>query len=291
MKPSIKTSKPAAVTVTVPYGHPSLVAATQKLLEQNILSDVTDLIEDLDAQHSLTSPDPSRWAPVLNHTGWVDPGESMGLLDFNFAFDGDDLTKLRIELLAYNIVGGNGEPLVAGDDRLVRMFMKIHPKSWGEELFIEHLDAANDDWLSFARGAAETMKRYWKQAAAKGETQSLTSTLGREPFLKGFLAAFWDAEHLKVVVENHALELILLDDDQEAAEHASSLEHQANQIHLVTPWLAEQLEKRGAVARVVAGLPLWSRDNFDAPHLEEVAQRVAYEHSQSDTTDLASTPQ
>lgn len=291
MKPSIKTSKPAAVTVTVPYGHPSLVESTRKLLEQHVFSDVTDLLAELDDEHNRTSPEPSRWAPMLQHTGWVDPGESMGVLDFTYGFEGNEVIGMRFTLLVYEIVGGNGEPLVTGDERLVSLTMKVNPRSWGEELLIENLHASNDDWLSFARGAAEKVKRFWLDAVKRGYATSLTSSLGREPWLNGFLGDLWTASQMQVVLENHALDLVLLDDDQDAPEHASSLEHTAHQIHLVSPWLAEQLEKRGAVARNVSGLPLWSRDNFDAPHLEEVAQRVAYEHSQSDSTDLASTPQ
>jgi hypothetical protein len=86
----------------------------------------------------------------------------------------------------------------------------------------------------------------------------------------------WDADSLKDISRDLGLDLVVIDEEEEAEDHCSSLDMTAQQIHLVTPWLATELKKRGQMADIVLGLPLWSRDNRDEVHLEPVMQDLAY---------------
>lgn len=269
-KPAVKTGKPTQAPVAkTPYGLEPLVNASKKLTDRHVMSDVTRLAGDLERLH----PEFSRF---VSHTGYLDPDRRIGLTDHAYGFDGEGLGNLNICFYIYRIEGGNGLPLTVGDEKLVFIRMRISTKGWGE-LYTDHLHAANPEWVEWARAAVEVIKDRWEKDLRAGNLARLTDDLAREAVLSRWQRNNWCREALHDVSTKLALDFQVVDDDQEAQEHASSLEHQASVVHLVTPWLAEKLKARGQVADIVHGLPLWSRSENCEPHLEETLQDIAYE--------------
>ena len=284
-----KTDKgpPRQASVSTPYGLPALMDAAAALAAQNIFGDVTKTVRALDNyQHPAGV---TCWRRFLQHTGWKDPGDRLGLLDFDFRFPHPDTIQgMTITLLVRRIEGGNGEPLLAGQE-VVTIRLRFAAELDGS-LEVYYSTATTPEWNEWMEKARDWFKAGWTAKHRAGNLAGLSSTLSREETVRRVIALLWEATHLSELMTNLGLDLVLLEEEEDAAEHVSSLEFCASQVHLVSPWLAEELEKRGAVAGIVGGLPLWSRDNRDAPHLERVLQDIAYQSfSQSMKSDLAST--
>lgn len=281
---AIKNQPPGQAAVTTPYGLPALVEASAKLASEHVLADVTEVVRQLADRDT-------GWDTLLTHTGWVDPAGRIGLLDFTWDFpDKDSLEGMKMRLLVWRIEGGNGEPLHMGE-KIASATFGLERQGWGE-LVCTHRAAGTPEWNEWITEACERFKEWWKRALAAGELQQLTNPLTRDRHGTTLLGRFWNTDVVGDISRNLGLDLQLIDSEDEAERYASTLEWQATQIHLVTPWLAAELEKRGALARVRLNLPLWSRDIRDAVHLEPVMQDIAFERfGQSLNSELASTPE
>lgn len=278
-----------SVKVATPYGLPALVEASAKLASEHIISDVTELVRQLAWREDYFGQ-PDGWAKLLTHTGWVDPAGRIGLLDFSYEFPSvDSLEDMRLRLLVWRIEGGNGEPLAPGD-KAVTMTFSIRKGGWGE-LSCTHAASIGTVWYEWLEVARERFKTYWDEALARGQLAGLTNAMTRDRDMRKVLEQFWQTSILGDIAGNLGCDLVVIDDEDEATRYASNLEWQACHVHLVSSWLAAELEKHGALATIRMGLPLWSRDNHDAPHLENVMQDIAYEKfGHSLKTELASTP-
>lgn len=285
MKKAVKTGKPSPAPVAkTPYGLEPLVKAASKITDRHVLSDVTSLVTSLSSVRG-------GFERFVRHTGFMDPDGRIALLDYGYAFNGGGLANLNITFYAYRISGGNGFPLEAGEERLVFIRMKIRTSGWGE-LYVDHLGAQSPEWVEWAKSAAEGLKAQWEADLRAGKLARLTDEMAREALLSRWQRDNWCRDKLASVSTNLGLRLEVVDDDQDAPEHASSLEHQASSIQLVTPWLAEKLKQAGHVADMVDGLPIWSRADTCSPHLEEVIQDIAYEtFGSSVDSELASATQ
>lgn len=276
-----------AAPVSKPYGLPALMEASAALVKQHVLTDVTGVVRKLHEHQQMVQ---SPWLRFLNHTGWVDPGGRLALMDFEYNFPHrDTIQDLSIQLLCYRIEGGNGEPLYAGPEA-VKIKLRFDETQDGS-LRVYRSSAETPEWNEWMELAREAFKRSWLLLLQQGELAGLSSTLGREPALRRILARLWSPEAMASILNNTGLDLVLLEDEADAEEHCSTLEFRSEIVHLVTPWLATELEKRGEVAAIVQGLPLWSRATRDEPHLDRAMQDIAYDSfSQSMKNELASTP-
>ena len=261
---------PRAAAVQTPYGLKALVEASHALAASHVISDITDLVR-------FHMKNDEVWGRFTSHTGWLSPGKRIGMLDFSFhmAQVNGTLEDLRLELLVQEIVGGDGEPLTNAFDDLVRIKLKLDPAGWGE-LLITWSHATTPEWAEWMNIAKEKFRKGWEERVKAGKAVGLTTPLGLEPAVREMMAMLWDADFLKDISRDLGLDLVVIDEEEEAEDHCSSLDMTAQQIHLVTPWLATELKKRGQMADIVLGLPLWSRDNRDEVHLEPVMQDLAY---------------
>lgn len=283
MKPSQK-GPPRAQPVQTPYGLEAVVNASLNLAKQHVVSDITDLV-----RFHLESDE--VWGRFTSHTGFLSPCKRIGMLDFSFhmAQAGGTLEDLRLELLVQEIVGGDGEPLANAFDELVRIKMKLDPAGWGE-LLVTWSHATTPEWAEWMNVAKEMFRKGWAERVKEGKAVGLTTPLGLEPAVREMMAMLWSADYLASITRDLALDLVVIDEEEEAEEYCSSLDMTAQVIHLVSPWLAGQLKQRGQMADTILGLSLWSRDNLDAVHLEPVMQDIAYHQlSHSPDTLLAST--
>lgn len=282
MKKNPPKGPPPQIKVATPYGHPPLVAAAEELVKSQVTGDITALVKKM--AEFLPSED---WGKYLNHSGWVDPAGRVGLLDFSYNFPkSDSLDGMTITLLVVGIEGGNGEPLHMGST-VARCHLGFAKGGWGE-LVVTNSGAENPEWNDWIEAARQQFKADWVAAIQASELVGLSNPLGREGAVKRMLQKAWTADNLQSVLNNLALDLVLIDDEDEAEHHCSSLEFSATEVLLVSNELAEELKKRGALAGVYQGLPLWSRDSKDAPHLERVVQDIAYDKfGRSQDTQLA----
>lgn len=277
--------RPSHGQVTTPYGLPALVASSERLVAAHVLSDCRPAVEQLSAVHR-------AWEKFLTHTGWMDPAGAIGVLDTHFTFASAALEDLSLNFYVHAVEGGAGEPLYCDHTvRLVWLRLSLSRDGWGI-LNLDHLSGATPEWVEWAQEAAALLRQRWEADIGQGKLHRLSNLLAREDAVGKWQAEFWSADNLKGIRRNLALQhLHLIDDEEEASEHCSSLEFKAQAVHLVTPWLADELKKRGAIADTLMGLPVWSRDNRDAPHLEYVLQDIAYTlygHSLAD--ELATDP-
>jgi hypothetical protein len=275
---------PRAAPVQTPYGLQAVVEASQALANGNVISDITQLVR-------FHLQNDEVWGRFTRHTGFLNPSKRIGMLDFSFhmAQVNGSLEDLRLELLVQEIVGGDGEPLANAFDDLVRIKLKLNPTGWGE-LLITWSHATTPEWAEWMNVAKEKFRKGWEDRVKEGKAVGLTTPLGLEPAVREMMAMLWDADFLKNISRDLALDLVVIDEEEEAEDHCSSLDMTAQVIHLVTPWLATELKKRGQMADTILGLPLWSRDNIDAVHLEPVMQDIAYQQfSHSPDTGLAVT--
>lgn len=287
------TAKPGQVAVSIPYGLPPLVAVAEALVKEHVFTDVIELVRRL--QHEaigpspVNGPNPTVWDRYLTHEGFLSPGNRIGLLDFDFKFE-DDLKDMRMKFFVSRVVGGNGDPLVADDtEKLAQLTLGVDPKGWGQ-LIRYHSSGATPEWVEWVQSMSNYLMDCWKTDLAMGNLLGITNPLARESLLAQWMRTKWSAENTKKTLNDLALQahLALIDDEDEAPEHCSSLSFKAQKVWLVTPWFANQLESQGAVAGLPMGLPIWSRDTLDALHLDEVVQRIAYEkYGQSVDAELA----
>ena len=281
---TVKNSPPGQAAVSTPYGLQTLVEASAKLASEHVLADVTEVVRQLADRDS-------SWETLLVHTGWVDPAGRIGLLDFSWDFpDKESLEGMKIRLVVWRIEGGNGEPLHMGE-KIASATFNLERAGWGE-LVCSHSAAGTTEWNEWISEARTRFKAWWDKALADGQLQRLLNPLSRDQHANQLLRHFWCTDTVGDISRNLGLDLQLIDSEDEAERYTSSLEWQATQVHLVTPWLAAELEKRGAHATVRLNLPLWSRDTRDAAHLEPVMQDIAFERfGQSLKSELASTPE
>lgn len=276
-RPKTKTTRPKKQAVTIPYGHPPLVEKTRQLAMEHILSNVTDSVKTLASANKL-------FDRFISHKGWIGPQDRVGLLDFSFDFKVDAPTKIRF--LVYPIVGGNGDPLEVDHSRkLAQLTFQLDPKGWGE-LTLVHSSGVSSAWVEWLESAANLVRGLWDADLADGNLHGITNPATREGFASRWGAVVWAVEYLQPIAKG--LKLAVIDDEDEAQEHCTNLVSEARQVLLITPWLSDQLMNHGVVAGIVGGLPLWSRDNLDAPHLDRALQAIAYEkYSESVNSELA----
>lgn len=270
MKPANQNKPAGRQLASTPYGLPPLVRAAEVLVHEHVLSDISALLSDI----VLKVPPELGLQKFLVHTGFLDPRDNLGLLDFAYSAD-NGLGSLEVRLMVQAIEGGNGAPLLMGKT-LTEAAFGFDKASMGE-LVLTGLTGSRDDWIEFMREAAPRFKQLWREGMQAGLGPKISSELGFERAMSQFLRDTWTSEKFSEVLGSLGLEMQLIDDEDDAPEYVSTLELMAHQVHLVTPWLAGELQKRGAMAEVFRGLPLWSRDNSDAPHLEQVVQDIAYD--------------
>lgn len=286
MKP-VRKGPPKPAPIEIPFGHPSLVEAAAKLAAQHVFSDVTKTVRALQSHQELSGV--RCWDRFLKHTGWVDPGGRIALLDFSHHFPhAETIEGLRIDLTCQGFTGGNGEPLYVDED-VVDIRLEFDKEAHDGSLRVYYSAATSPEWNEWMEEVKKHVKFRWIAHLSAGDLAGMGNRLNRERTLTRVLGGIWCREKLQQISKNLALDLVVVDQEEDAEEFCSSLEYRAETVNLVSPWLAEQLKQRGAVADIVGGLPLWSRESRDAPHLERVLQDVAYQSfSQSMTTELAS---
>ena len=278
-------SRPAQAVVETPYGLASLVTASKQYVADKVFGDVRKIVQSLAAQ-TPTGP----WADLLNIVGWREPGGRIGLLDFTSSFpDPETLDGFSFTIQVREVVGGAGEPLAAEEEpiALATFCLVGHGQLQMEDFGV---GKGREDWAEWMNEASNVFRELWDSLADQGKLGSLSYPLKRERWLSQQLTELWTSKNLRQVSCNLALDLIAIDDEQQAEDHCSRSEFVSREIRLVSPELARELEAKGANARVLGNFPLWARDNTDAPHLERVIQDIVYEKfGQSLRTELAST--
>lgn len=278
-------SRPAQTAVETPYGLATLVNASKQYLADKVFGDVRKIVLSLAAQ-TPTGP----WADLLNIVGWREPAGRIGLLDFSYEFpDPETLDDFSFSVQVREIVGGAGEPLAAEEKPIaIATFSLINIGHLQMDDF--RVSQGSEDWGEWLNEACNVFRGVWDSLADQGGLGSLSYPLKREGWLRRTLQENWSAATLRQVSRNLALDLVAIDDEEQAEEHCSRTEFVSREIRLVTPELARELEAKGANAKVLGNLPLWARDNTDSPHLEKVIQDIVYEKfGQSLRTELAST--
>lgn len=266
------TTKPKQAQVDIPYGTPALVAAAGKLVESHVFGPVTGLVRQLSKSEG---KQPVKvWHPYLYHSEWSLNASKLALVDFSYDF-GDSLETLQITLQVNRLESGGQE-----EESTFQAVLRV--EGWGE-LVIEDLTCKGLGWAELLKPAVERFRGAWKDLLMRNEMIHLTRKVSRDRHLTQILERFWSATYLQPAVK----QITLLDDPAEQADHSSFLEREAAEVRLISPWLATQLCKAGAVAGNPFNLPLWSRDNVDNPALEEALQRVAFTQVFGNSEDVA----
>lgn len=277
-------NRPAQAPIATPYGVAPLVKAAKTYTDANVMGDVRKIVMSL-AASTPTGP----WADLLKIVGWREPGGRIGLLDFNYEFpDEDGLDGFTFTVLVREIVGGQGEPLAADEAPLAKASFSL--VGFGELQLDDLWATENNSWHEWMCEAVNLLRTRWDAQAEAGNLGPLSYPLKRERWLAHLLGEMWSRAATKDVANNLALDLVLVNDEEDAEQHCSRVEFTSSEIRLVTPALARELEERGAPAKTLGNLPLWARDSTDAPHLDRVIQDIVYQKfGQSLRTELAST--
>ena len=279
--------------LATPYGLDSLVKAAGPLIEENILGDVTDIVNQLSSVHQGNS----IWTRFVSHPEYLDPGLRVGMLDFSY-YDGPwessksnaisqvQLERLRLSFLVRQLAVVDGQ-IVETDQELARIEMRPSRTGWGE-LTLVKCQGDTPAWGEWAGKAVKVIAARWREALERGSLRKIANPSGCYA-LTAWLQQNWTAPILESAKELAGLHVV--DEAEDAAKVCLRQSHRAQQILLVRPPLALELERRGARAGVVNGLPIWSRASLDAPHLDPLIQDLAYEQfGQSVQAELASNP-
>lgn len=265
-------------SIEIPYGSPALNDRAASIAKRHVVSDISALVIDILADRV------PELAVLHAHRGLLHPGNNVGMLDFSVS-GLDQLSNLDIELIAWKIRGGNGEPLAAdfGNPALVLQF---HLTGEGE-LAVRQQNTPDGSWTELAQALRQTISRWWMGAVADGMLTKLTSNdmPTRKRAIERWLRSVWNAERLAPAAAMAKVKLI--DEEDELQATSSSLDVNSQRVYLVTKELAERLAEIGENAGVVLGLPYWSTPLLDAPEASNPLQHLAFlELGQQNTTEL-----
>lgn len=255
MNKHVDKGRPTAPAITIPYNLASLVTQTKALVERHVLSNVDELVRGLASPVNQFVVERNPWKRFVEHRGWLDPQGHIGLLDVHFQRIADGV---RVQFVVREVVvdgDSSLSTLCATEMRLVTITATISDEG---RLTILYASGDTPEWAEWVSLARTRLANNWSTFKDSDDI-SVPLLAYTDDQLACMLENFWSVGELKQIARDSALELFLVDEEREAEECCSSLDHTAASIWLITPYLAEALAKHtDAVCGTVLGLSIYS---------------------------------